>query len=147
MSCVFISKLMIDILSCGGKFLVNSIQLSEQLSNVYSSMSQIYYDFRDSKLDAASNALQQAYSAYNRNEKNEEINKAISFLELAYWDSKTALGRKRVITERFFLLFESTTEIDVIPLSKRKDWLLKMVDISSSIYLLYKYKGSNLVDK
>lgn len=147
MSSIFTSKLLIEILSSGGKFLVNSLQLSEQLSNVYSSMSQIYYDFRDSKLDAASNALQQAYNADSRIEKIEEVNKAISFLELAYWESKTALDRKRIIKEHYLLFFESTTEVDVIPKSQRKDWLLKMVDISSSIYLLYKYKGSSLVDK
>lgn len=146
MSSIFTSKLIIEILSRGGKYLVNSMQLSEQLSNVYSSMSQIYFDFRDSKLDAASNALKQAYNAHSRIEKTEEVNKAISFLELAYSESKTALDRKRIIKEHYLLFFESTTEVDVIPKNQRKDWLLKMVDISSSIYLLYKYKGSSLVD-
>lgn len=146
MSSIFTSKLIIEILSRGGKYLVNSMQLSEQLSNVYSSMSQIYFDFRDSKLDAASNALKQAYNAYSRIEKTEEVNKAISFLELAYSESKTALDRKRIIKEHYLLFFESTTEVDVIPKNQRKDWLLKMVDISSSIYLLYNYKGSSLVD-
>lgn len=57
MNSILISKLLIEILSNGGKSLINSMQLSEQLSNVYSSMSQIYYDFRDSKLDAASDAF------------------------------------------------------------------------------------------
>lgn len=107
-------------------------------------MYQIYADFRDSKLDAAANALRQISVAQSSSEKNEELNKAISFLELAYSDSKIALNKKRVIRERYFLFFESVTNEDVIPFSHKEEWTLKMIEISSTIYLLYKYKNSDI---
>lgn len=138
------AKFMLQLFSYGGKNFINSMQLSELLCNVYNAMFQIYVDFRDSKLDAAANALQQASSVYNKSDRQDELNKAVVFLELAYSDSKIALNRKKVIKERLLFLFESTTEYDVIPCDQRKDWMLKMADISSSTYLLYKYKRSNL---
>lgn len=138
------TKFMLQLFSYGGKSFINSMQMSELLCNVYNAMFQIYVDFRDSKLDAAANALQQASSVYSKSDRQDELNKAVSFLELAYSDSKIALSRKKVVKERYLLFFESTTEYNVIPYNQRKEWMLKMADISSSIYLLYKYKRSSL---
>ncbi len=141
------AKFMLQLFSYGGKSFINSMQMSELLCNVYNAMFQIYVDFRDSKLDAAANALQQASSVYSKSDQQYELNKAVGFLELAYSESKIALDRKKVIKERYFLFFESTTEYDVIPYNQRKEWMLKMADISSSIHLLYKYNRSNLADR
>ena len=52
------TKFMLQLFSYGGKSFINSMQMSELLCNVYNAMFQIYVDFRDSKLDAAANALQ-----------------------------------------------------------------------------------------
>ena len=141
---------LLKVIASVGQQVASSILSFEDMSSIINHLSNQLYsicrEIRGSRLDGASNSIENARKANTSQIRIDELNKAITHLEDAYYLSKRLLDKKTVHEYTYLLFFTGREIIEAVPWRYRRDWIQGQIEICSALTLIYRYKGIALLE-
>lgn len=141
---------LLKVIASVGQQVASSILSFEDMSSIINHLSNQLYsicsEIRGSQLDGASNSIENARKANTSQIRIDELNKAITHLEDAYYLSKRLLDKKTVHEYTYLLFFTGREIIEAVPWRYRRDWIQGQIEICSALTLIYRYKGIALLE-
>lgn len=142
---------LLKVIASVGKEVASSILSFEDVSSIITHISNQLYsicsEIRGSQLDGAAHSIENAKNAYYTQIKLDELNKAITHLEDAYYLSKRLLDKKTVHEYTYLLFFTGREVVNAVPWRYRRDWIQGQIEICTTLTLIYRYKGTSQLEE